>query len=308
MYLKGTIYVLLSAVCFALLSILAKIAYGLGFTPLMLLLMEKLISATVLWLALLRFKRSYLRLNPRQFKQVLAMALFGSVTTSLGFYGALQYLDAPVATILLFTNPAVVILLSALFYREPLSLVQLFSLAACITGGSLVVGLFHSGPVFVSPQGVALGLLASLGLGFFTFYSQQVLREGMPPLAIMTYTNTISGLVFSLLEPPVFLVSGQVNARMWALAFLLALVSSVLPNLLSLKGIELIGASRAALVASFELPCNAFFAALILGERLTLTQLVGAFMVLAGVLLVQLYRKHPRDVRLVEAEPRGAAR
>ncbi|MGI6144116.1 MAG: DMT family transporter [bacterium] len=287
MPLRGTVFVLLSAVCYAFLSILAKIAYGLGYTPLMLLFMEKFLVGAVLWSSLALFQRRLLLISSSQLRHLLLMALCGSSLCSLGFFAALQYLDASVATILLFTNPVVVIILAAVFYREPLSPIQLFSLAACITGGILVVGLSISGDMVMPPTGVALGLLASFGLGFQTFYAQRVLKEGLHPLTITTYTNSIACLVFFFLARPVFLYNGQLTAPMWGLALLLALVSSVLPNLLCLMGIDIIGASRAALVASFELPCNVFFAAFFLGERLTLTQLLGALLVLAGVLLVQ---------------------
>jgi len=293
MPLRGTILVLLSAVCYAFLSVLAKTAYGLGYTPLMLLFMEKFLAGAVQWLGLTLFRRRLLKISSRQLKHLVVMTLCGSALSALGFFNALHYLDASVATILLFTNPIVVIILTTIFYREPLRPIQLLSLAACITGGILVVGLSLSEGLLLPPMGVAMGLLASFGLGFHTFYAQRVLGEGLHPLTITTYTNTIACLVSSFLARPVFLFNGQLTPPMWGLAVLLALLSSVLPNFLSLLGISIIGASRAALVASFELPCNVFFAALFLGERLTPTQLLGAFLVLSGVLLVNWDRDLP---------------
>lgn len=290
---RGTVYVLMSAVCCAFLSILAKTAYGMGYTPLMLLFMEKFLAGAVQWVILSLFQKRLLKVSAGQFKHLLLMTLCGSAFSSLGFFYALHYLDASVATILLFTNPAVVIILAAIFYREPFRPLQLLSLAACITGGILVVGLSFSGDLALPPVGVALGLWASFGLGFHTFYAQRVLGEGLHPLTITTYTNSIACLLFSFLARPVFLFNGQLTASMWGLAVLLALLSSVLPNFLSLQGIKLIGASRAALVASFELPCNVFLAALFLGERLTSTQLLGALLVLAGVLLVHWDKDWP---------------
>ena len=83
---RGTVYVLMSAVCYAFLSILAKTAYGMGYTPLMLLFMEKFLAGAVQWVILSLFQKRLLKVSAGQFKHLLLMTLCGSAFSSLGFF------------------------------------------------------------------------------------------------------------------------------------------------------------------------------------------------------------------------------
>ncbi|MGI6575499.1 MAG: DMT family transporter [bacterium] len=290
MHIKGTILVLMSAVCFSLVSVMTKIGYKLGFTPLRIIFLEKLIASAIILPLLFCFQRQCIYLGWRRLKQILLLGLFGTVISSLAFYTALQYLDAAVATILLFTNPIVVLLLNVIINRKPFSPIQVGSLVTCLLGGVLVLDLLDLSSLSISSLGITLGFIASIGLGFFTFYAQRILDAGVHPLSIIFYNNLLILCVVFLLVL-VFdsnFALGDISLKMWGLVVVLALISSILPNIFSLRGIELIGATRTSLVSTFELPCSVFFTFLFLGERLAPVQLLGALLVLLGVALVQL--------------------
>jgi drug/metabolite transporter (DMT)-like permease len=71
----------------------------------------------------------------------------------------------------------------------------------------------------------------------------------------------------------------------------MAAVSTVLPIVLTAEGIRRIGASHASIVGSVGPVATIFLGFAFLGEAITLVQLAGAALVLAGVLIVSLHAR-----------------
>ena len=72
--------------------------------------------------------------------------------------------------------------------------------------------------------------------------------------------------------------------------YLMAAVSTVLPIVFTSEGIRRIGASHASIIGAVGPIATIFLGAIFLGEQVTAIQLLGALLVLAGVLAVSLQR------------------
>jgi drug/metabolite transporter (DMT)-like permease len=77
-------------------------------------------------------------------------------------------------------------------------------------------------------------------------------------------------------------------ARVYWLCVAMALISTVMPIWLMAEGIKRIGANQVAMISAIGPVLTIFFGWSILGEAVTPVQIVGAALVLAGVLLVSL--------------------
>jgi drug/metabolite transporter (DMT)-like permease len=72
----------------------------------------------------------------------------------------------------------------------------------------------------------------------------------------------------------------------YALALSIAIFSTVIPTFMVSKGIQMIGASRASIIASVGPISTIVLGFFILGEVITAYEITGTLLVLAGVLLV----------------------
>jgi drug/metabolite transporter (DMT)-like permease len=72
---------------------------------------------------------------------------------------------------------------------------------------------------------------------------------------------------------------------------LMAVVSTVLPIILTSEGIRRLGASHASIVGAVGPVATIFLGAMFLDEPITAVQLAGAALVLAGVLAISLQKK-----------------
>ena len=75
-------------------------------------------------------------------------------------------------------------------------------------------------------------------------------------------------------------------AKVYWLSIAMALISTVMPVWLMAEGIKRIGANQVAMIGAIGPVLTIFFGWLLLSEPVTLVQIIGAALVLGGVLLV----------------------
>lgn len=231
---------------------------------------------------------------------VLAMAL-----VQLAFFNAMRYLPVPVALLLEYAGPVLVIGWVWLVRRQPPTRRTLLGAGLAVAGLLMVVQVWSAGAV--SWPGLAWGFGAAVcQAGYFLLAD----RVGVttPPLvlagagmAVGAATVALVGLLGLLplaVDPGVHrvLLAG-VNVGWPVAATLLVLVSTVLAYCAGIGAIHRLGASRASLVGLLEVVSSALASWLLLGEEPAPVQLVGGALLLTGVAVTQsrpFPRRRPR--------------
>jgi hypothetical protein len=67
----------------------------------------------------------------------------------------------------------------------------------------------------------------------------------------------------------------------------LAVVSGILPVIFLYKGISMVGADKASIVATSELPITILMSFFVLGERMGLIQLAGIILIMCSIIILQ---------------------
>jgi drug/metabolite transporter (DMT)-like permease len=224
---------------------------------------------------------------------VLAMAL-----VQVAFFNAVRYLAVPVALLLEYAGPVLVIVWVWLVRRQPPTRRTLLGGGLAIAGLVLVVQIWSVDAV--SLAGLAWGLTAAVcQSGYFLIADRA--DVGTPPLVLAgagmvvgTVTVWLLGLVGLLpiaVDPhAVGVALAGVDVGWPVTAALLILVSTVLAYLTGIGAIRRIGASRASLVGLLEVVSSAVASWLLLDEVPTAVQGVGGALILLGVALSQTRR------------------
>lgn len=283
---RGTILVVVSAASFGVMAILAKDVAALhaGVTT---VLAGRFLLAAVLFWALAAARGTRLRALPRR-AALITLALGGGVyaVESAVYFSALTHVDASIASLVLCTYPALVLLLAVGLRRERATVRQLAALALAVGGALLVLAAGAGG------QLDATGLLLTLGstvlyAGYVTL--ADTVADGLDPVAFGALLCTGAGVALALAGTatgrldPAALAAPAVAADV----VLMATLSTVLAVTAFFAGMRRIGATGASTVASVEPVFTVALAALLLGETLTATQALGGLIVLAGILLVR---------------------
>lgn len=276
--------VIVSAACYGTLGVLAALAYEGGAQPLTLLTWRFVIAALLLaaWQGL-RDPRALLPAKG-DLPRFAALSLTGYGAGSLCYFYGVREAGASVVTVLLYTYPAIVALISWVFYRERLSGRRLGAMALTFAGCVLVAGL--GGTRGVGPAGIALGL--GSGLFYALFSSLSYRWMGRKPLTVlMSWMFAFSAVMIGSVA---LVTGGGLSVAAWRpqawMAFgLIVAVPTFAAVLLYLHGMGRLGAAPAAIASTVEPVFAIALAAALLSERLSPVQWAGAFLVLAGVVL-----------------------
>lgn len=277
-----------AALGFSFKAIFVKLAYPYGVGAATLLALRMLFSLPAFVVVGIRATRSAPPLSRRDALAVTALGLLGYYGASIFDFIGLQTISAGLERLVLFTYPTLTLLIGVVFLGKPLDRRSAVALGLCYAGIALAFAhdLGAGGDWRAVATGAAFVFASSLCYALYLSGSgEMILRLGAARFtALAMGVSTVAALVhFALTEPLAALV------QPWpviALAASMALLSTVLPVFMQSASIRRIGASRSALVGTLGPILTIFFAWLLLDEHLSLHQLAGAGLVVAGVVLV----------------------
>lgn len=216
----------------------------------------------------------------------IRFALFGSffALSSTTLYVSFHYMDAGVASTILFCYPIMTAVLMAVFYHEHVTLTTALAIILALGGIAL---LYQGGTnVRISGTGIALVLLSSLLYALYIVGVNQWKTDYSP----LKFTFWI--VVFGLLAVLVYTYASGDRLQMlhgageWANALQLALMPTVLSLFFMTISIKNIGSTPSAIMGAFEPLTAVAIGVLVFGETFTLRLAIGIILILTGVTLV----------------------
>lgn len=290
----GILLAALAAIGFSAKAILVKLAYVDAVDPITLLALRMLFSAPF-FLAVAVWRRNDDDAQPlagKDYGAILVLGLVGYYLSSLFDFMGLQYISAGLERLILFLYPTLVVILSALFLQRPFGRREIGALALSYAGIALV--LMHDLKLQGGDElmlGAALVFASTLTYAsYLVGIGAVVARLGVMRLTAwaMLVASAATLLQFALTHPWSALV---LPARVYGLAVAMAVFSTVLPVFMLSASIRLIGAGHTALVGSIGPVATIFMAYLFLGEPVSAQQIAGAALVLAGVLVISVWKR-----------------
>ena len=200
------------------------------------------------------------------------------------YAAAIRETKIATAAALLYTAPAIVLLLSALLFGEKLTPRKLVCVLLSVLGCALVSGL-GSGGAALTPRGLLLGLGAGLGYALYSIFSRLIQQRGYSTFTNVCWTFLIAALSYLAIS-----IGNGSAAQIAALpgAALLSVVcglfTGLLAYLLYTAGLREMEPSRAAQLATIEPVFAAMLGVLLFAQRLSATECLGiALVVISGV-------------------------
>ena len=307
----GPLYAVLGVLGFSFKAILIKLAYRAAPIDPVALLMLRMIYSAPFFIAMAWWTGRAPEARPIERSDALrliGLGFIGYYLSSLLDFMGLQYISASLERLVLFLYPTIVVLLSAMFLRQPVTRRAAAALALSYAGIALAV--WHDIRVSGDAGSIALGgaLVFGGAVGYATYLvgaGGVIARLGSSRfIAWAMLASTVFVTLQFLLTRP--LAALDVPWSVHALTLAMAVFSTVLPTWMIAESVRRIGASASSLVGSLGPMFTIGLGALLLGEAVNLLQLVGVALVLAGVMLVSRRSPAPRDA-VVRNTPRGGA-
>jgi len=277
--------VLLAAVLWALLGVFSTRLLGAGVPAFEIAFWRAALASPLFIVHAALLKK--LRLAPRDAPAFTAFALVGVTLFYAALNLAIEAGGVSLAFVLLYTAPAFVAVLAAVFLGERLTPLKIALVLMSMLGVLLVT---RGDGATASLTAVAWGLTAGASYASYYLFGKWALRR-YRPVTIFAYVMPLGALgLLPLVEFDVLRVS---SSAVWLDLALMGTLSTYLAYFVYYTGLRTVEASRAVLVATVEPLLAALLAALLFGERLGVSGIIGGSLILATAIIAGV-RNAPR--------------
>jgi drug/metabolite transporter (DMT)-like permease len=248
----------------------------------------RLTIGAVLLAAFVRGREGSIRVQRRDVAVILFSALVGIVINQLGFMYAATYATATTISLVLATIPAFAAITASVLGHERIGGRHWLGIGVAAIGTALVLQAGPGDLDFTSLRGDLLALLAAASWGMYSALVRPLMDRYSP--------NRISTVVVCAALPMLAVVSlpqvlrqdyAAITLGGWAALVYSVFFSLVVTNVLWFGAIQRGGAARATAVLPIQPFLGALFAFVLLGETVTLLQIVGGVIVVVGIWLTR---------------------
>lgn len=275
--LIGILLIALSAASFGTLAIFGRLAYEDGLDIFTVLFLRFGISAAFMTVLLILRKEHFPR--GRILAQLVGMGALGYAGQSFLYMTAIQYASAGLVALLLYLYPLFVAVLSIIFLHEKLTFIKILALLLALSGGALTVN-----PDGGQLIGMVMAIIAALIYSTYIIVGANVMKH-VSAVQSSTVIFASAGVVYGLLT----LVNGAhfpASDAGWLTMLGIIVVSTIVPVVAFLAGLERVGPTNAAMLSTLEPVVTVLLAAWLFGEKLPPIALLGGGLILAAVILL----------------------
>lgn len=221
-------------------------------------------------------------------RQTVILACYGVLMamSSLGLFLSYNYMDAGIASTILFVYPVIVAMLLAVFHREHLSLQTVICILTALLGIFLLYK--QSDGATLSMTGTLLVLVSAFT---YALYLVEVNRHGISDIPTLKVTFYV--LLFGLglyLGRSIYNVGIAVPTPdkwyLWLNLVALGLLPTAISFLCTTAAIQYIGSTPVAILGALEPATAVFFGIVVFGEELTPREFTGLMLIILAVTAV----------------------
>jgi drug/metabolite transporter (DMT)-like permease len=275
--LIGIILIAISAASFGTLAIFGRYAYSDGMNIYTVLFLRFGVSASFMTVILLLRREHFPR--GQILAQLVGMGALGYVGQSFMYMTAIKYASAGLVALLLYLYPFFVAILATTFLHEKITRIKVIALILALFGTALTVG-----PVSGMLIGALMAITAALIYSIYIIVGTNVMKH-VSPVQSSTVIFASAGAVFGLLT----LAKGAhfpASNTGWLAMLGIIIISTIIPVVTFLAGLERIGPTNAAMLSTLEPVVTVLLAAWLFGDKLLPIVMLGGGLILVSVIML----------------------
>lgn len=281
-------FVLLAGILWGTMGIYVRKLNSLGFTTIEIVAVRSVVTAVLLLCVLFFYNKEMLKIRLKDIWCFAGTGILSIVFFNYCYFKAITMTSLSVAAVLLYTAPAIVMVLSAILFHEKITTVKMISLAATFAGCVFVTGL-AGGTEGLNAAGILTGLGAGLGYALYSIFSRYAIERGYHSLTISFYTFVFASIgVLPLADINIIYDAGVKDIGIAGFYLLFALVSTVVPYILYTLGLTGMENSKASIIASIEPVAATVLGIILFHEKMTIHNVVGILLVLGAIVICNI--------------------
>ena len=279
---KGYILGAIAAATYGMNPLFALPLYSDGMNPESVLFFRYLLAIPILAVMIRARGRSF-KVTRKESLTLIVMGLLVAVS-SLTLFQSYNFMEAGIASTILFVYPIMVAVIMSLAFKEKLTLQTALCMIMAIGG----IAMLYKGPegATLSLTGTALALASALTYAIYIVGINQTVLKNTATLTVTFYV-----LLFGLSLFIVRLLTGvelTVPSRwyMWLNVLALSIFPTAISFLCTTSAIQYIGSTPTAILGALEPVTAIIFGITVFGERMTAREGLGIALILIAVTFV----------------------
>ena len=281
----GILCAILSAVCYGTNPFGALPLYEEGVNTAT-VLAHRFGLAVVLLSVVMLVKGISFKVTRHEFKVLFSLGILFAAS-SITYYQSFHFMDAGIASTILFVYPVMVAVIMAAFFKERVTGMTVVAIVLSLIGIAL---LYKGGTgASLSVIGIVLCILSSLAYAIYIVVVHQSSIK-MSSFKVTFYAMLVCELtliLYSFTSPELYL-HALPSARAWSFAVWLSIVPTILSLVFMTVAVNHVGATPTAILGALEPLTAVTIGVVVFGELLTPRLIVGILFILFAVMLVVL--------------------
>jgi len=247
---------------------------------------------------LLATRPQVLKASPRQMAYLILFGLIGLNAVQVLYFLAIRELPVGVALLVQYIAPVLVALYARFWLNERSGPRLWAAIALVLLGLALMVELF-SGELTLSSLGLTFAFMSALTYSIYILMTERIIHE-RPPVATICWGFGVAAVFWSVVNPWWAFPWGELgdsvglggrldtfSLPLGALVVYVVVAGTLIPFALLVSALHALPASRVSLLSTWEPVAGGLIAWLWLEEALSTGQVVGALLVLTGILIAE---------------------
>ena len=285
------IFIFLAGVLWGSMGIFVRVLNGKGLFSMEIVALRAIVTAIFMAVFLLFFHRDLLKIKWKDIWVFLGSGLGSILFFNFCYFRAISLTSLSIAAILLYTSPAIVMILSFFLFKEKFTGRKVLALVMTFLGCILVTGVLEE-TAAVTGKGVLAGLGAGLGYALYSIFSRYAIDKGYHSLTITCYTFVIAAVGSLFLSDRRQIAEAALGSpAMFAFSLVFGLICTVLPYLLYTAGLKYVENSRASIIVSVEPVAATLIGFFRYQEKIRPMGFAGIVLVLSAMVLCSVGKK-----------------
>ena len=279
---KGFLYGAIAAASYGMNPLFTLPLYAAGMSVDSVLFYRYLFAVIVLSI-LMKLQKQSFALKKTDILPLVIMGLLFSFS-SLFLFMSYNYMDAGIASTILFVYPVMVAVIMGVFFKEKISLITMFSILLALSGIALLYQGDGNRPL--STMGILLVLLSSLSYAIYIVGVNRSSLSSLPTIKLTFYAILFGLSIYVVRLNFCTDLQAVPSGWLWADTLALAILPTALSMICIAQAIHYIGSTPTAILGALEPVTALFFGVLLFHETLTPRLIVGILMILIAVTLI----------------------
>ena len=228
-------------------------------------------------------------------KDLGMLFLCGTITLTVNnmfYYEAIRLSGLSVAAVLMYTSPIFVMIMSAIIFKEKVTLQKMIALVVTFAGCILVSVSSESQKADI--VGISCGVASGFTYSLYSIFAKDLLKR-LSSTTVVMYTYLSAAISSYFIVSPIETARAVMETGTLIHSILFGILCSAIAHGLYSFGLRYIESSVASILATLELVVASIVGFFAFGQFLSWYNYIGIVLVMVATVLLNIHRKKATD-------------